>query len=169
MNNNTVSRISYTAEHKTQVIEYAKANSQAEAARKFGINKSQISRWVKNSRMIRGAPRAHTRIKASNNAPRLEQVEVAKRGQEKRFTIPSLLEAISVVEPSKDELFVAKLLVDPTLWMTKTNGENPSIPKPLVQYYSHGKDQNTMPVYLGDYYSLSVDPSLNTNIKVVYS
>ena len=44
----TAKRASYSQEFKHQVVAYAINKSQAEAARYFKINKSQISRWVKS-------------------------------------------------------------------------------------------------------------------------
>ena len=44
----TAKRASYSQEFKREVVTYASNSSQAEAARYFNINKSQISRWVKS-------------------------------------------------------------------------------------------------------------------------
>ena len=57
-------RTSYSAHFKLQVINHSRNVSQADAARIFNINKSQISRWVKNAELISMADPTHKRLKS---------------------------------------------------------------------------------------------------------
>ena len=80
----SVKRASYSADFKLQVIQHATSVSQADASRKFNINKSQISRWVKNADLISQANPLHKRLKGHENP-----IGASARTSTKRYVIES--------------------------------------------------------------------------------
>ena len=153
-------RASYTTQEKLNVIEYAKSTSQADAARKFNINKSQISRWVNNSSIIKKAPSGNRRIKSRTS--QASTTDNPNSCQDRRkFSLTTLLEVVSVNQSLiQDELYVAEFLSGPILKARFLSLCGNSDAATGVKKQNQG---------LNGYFSMSVDTSQGSNIKILYS
>jgi transposase-like protein len=61
-------RHSYSAEKKLEIVNYAFRYTQSAASDKFGINKSMVSRWIRDCKKIRNADPANRRIGAGRKS-----------------------------------------------------------------------------------------------------
>ena len=144
---------------KLKVIEYALRTSQASAAREFQVNKSQVSRWCKNSRAIASAPSAHKRV--NNVVETKVRAKEASVNENILSTMPrslsfvDLLNASVLLDSSNDDLLVAKFLADLEFWKCESD---------TLKAYG----DNDVPIVKENYYTFKVEKTTSTNINIVY-